>query len=129
MVFLDSIEQLLAHIKNVEEDTMSLSKDSLLKLSSFLERNSIEIDDDVAQALQYQDIISQQLSASIEAIEAIQKSIHQFKFAYKEDESIALESMSLLQKKLGNILERAKDNRRAFSGNIDHNSDDEIEFF
>lgn len=130
MEMLNSIDQLLEHIKEVERDTIALSKESLLKLSNFLERNAIEIDDDVAEALQYQDIISQQLSATIEAIENVQQSITKFNHAHKEDEAIAVGSIDILQSKLSHALERAKEKRQAFSGNVTHESDDEaIEFF
>jgi S-formylglutathione hydrolase FrmB len=130
MMLLNAIDQLLDHIKAVENDTIDLSKESLLKLSAFMEKNSLEIDDDVAEALQYQDIISQQLTATIEAIENVQQSISHFNRAYEEDEAIAVASMESLQSKLGNALERAKDKRQAFSGNVKHeNDDDAIEFF
>ncbi|MEA1919025.1 MAG: hypothetical protein U9N52_04235 [Campylobacterota bacterium] len=130
MVLLNSVDQLLGHIKIVEEETMLLSKNSLLKLSAFLEKKSIEIDDDVAEALQYQDIISQQLSATIEAIESVQQSIHQYQHAAKEDETIALRSMESLDSKLTKAIARAKDRQQAFSGNVNHeNDDDAIEFF
>ena len=130
MEMLNSINQLLEHIKNVEEEAIALSKESIMKFSNFLERNSIEIDDDVAEALQYQDIISQQLSATIEVIENVQQSIEKFNHAHKEDEAIAVGSIDMLQSKLSHALERAKDKRQAFSGNVAHKSDDEaIEFF
>lgn len=89
------------------------------------------IDDDVAEALQYQDIIAQQLSATIEAIEAVHKSLEVFEHAYSNDEKTAVESMEKLQNKLGTALSKAKEKRDAFSGHVHHDSDDEdaIEFF
>ncbi len=130
MKLLQSVEALLEHVKLVEEDTIDLSKKSLLNLSNFLEAKGIEIDDSVAEALQYQDIIAQQLTATIEAIESVQKSIMQFNHAFREDEKIAVSSMEILQNRLGSALERAKEKRQAFSGNVHHeNDDDSIEFF
>ncbi len=130
MKLLQSVEALLEHVKLVEEDTIELSRKSLLNLSNFLEAQGIEIDDSVAEALQYQDIIAQQLTATIEAIESVQKSILQFSHAFREDEKIAVSSMEILQSRLGSALERAKEKRQAFSGNVNHeNDDDAVEFF
>ena len=127
---LNSMNQLLEHIKNVEEEVIVLSKESTMKFSNFLECNSIEIDDDVAKALQYQDIISQQLSATMELVENVQQSIEKFNHTHREGEAIAVSSIDMLQSKLSHALESAKDKRQAFSGNVAHKSDDEaIEFF
>ncbi len=131
MKFLNSINDLLDHIKNVENDTIELSRDSSIKIASFIERNKLEVDDDVAEALQYQDIISQQLSATIEAIESVQSSINLFEHSSKNDEVIAIESIGKLHKKLNDSLEKAKDRRKAFSGKVlaEDDVEDGIEFF
>jgi hypothetical protein len=114
---LNSIDELLTHIKDVQLNVMNLSSDSLMKMSSFMEKNNLEIDDDISTALQYQDIISQQLSATIEAIDSIK-------------EVLDIEDNSELQDKLNLILQEAKDKKNRFSGNsIEDSSDDEIEFF
>ncbi|MCD4667143.1 MAG: hypothetical protein K8R44_00855, partial [Sulfurimonas sp.] len=68
MVILNSVDNLLEHIQDVQEDVISLSNDSLLKMSSYIEANNLEVDDDISTALQYQDIITQQLTATMEAI-------------------------------------------------------------
>ena len=130
MNMLSSINELLAHIKEVEEDTIKMSQDSMLMLSGFIEKNSIELDDEAMKALQYQDIISQQLSATIEAIGSIQKSIEIFENAYDSDEKVASDSIDKLHSKLAKTLQKAKDRRDAFSGKLGHeNETDEIEFF
>jgi len=131
MQILKSVSMLLDHIRAVEEDTINLSRESLLKLSTYLEKNNMVIDDDVAEALQYQDIISQQLSATIEAIDEVQKSLTVFDHAYANDENIAIVSMEKLQGKLGRALTKAQEKRDAFSGKIHQaaDADDEIEFF
>lgn len=131
MQLLNSINELLAHIKDVENDTIKLSGDSSIKIASFIEKNKLEVDDDVAEALQYQDIISQQLSATIEAIESVQKSISLFEHSAKNDEVIAIESIGKLQKKLNDSLSKARDKREAFSGKVlaENEVDDGIEFF
>ena len=131
MKILDSVSQLLEHIKVVQVDTIELSKKSLLNITELIEKNGIEIDEKTAEALQYQDIISQQLSATIEAIDGIQKNIDIFRHTFLEDENIATQSMEKLDSKLSDLLEVAREKREAFSGKLlkDDNSEDDIEFF
>ena len=129
MNMLSSIKELLTHIKEVEQDAIKMSQDSMIMLGEFIEKNSIELDDNAAKSLQYQDIISQQLSASIEAIESVQESINVFEEAYKFDEKIASDSLEKLNVKLTNTLVAAKDRRDAFSGRLGHSDQEEIEFF
>lgn len=130
MLMLDSVEELLAHIKEVQLDVIELSSESLMKMSSFMERNSLEIDEDISTALQYQDIITQQLTATNEAIDSMKKSIDIFSHAFKSDEGLANESIAKLKEKLNTTLQDAKDKKSRFSGKVanDH-VDDEIEFF
>ena len=122
MIILNSVEELLEHIKEVQLDVISLSNDSLLKMSNFIEKNSLEIDEDISTALQYQDIITQQLNASIEAIESIKNSMQAF--GVNNDTQI-------LQEKLNIILQDAKDKKSRFSGKTaEHEAPTEtIEFF
>ena len=129
MNILTSINELLTHIKEVEQDTIKMSQDSMIMLSSFIEKNSMELDESAAQSLQYQDIIAQQLTASIEAIESVQQSINIFENAYESDEKIVNESLEKLNAKLKSTLTIAQDRREAFSGKLGSNDQDEIEFF
>lgn len=131
MLILQSIEEMLSHIKNVQSDVITLSSESLLIVSKFIEKNSLAIDDDVAKALQYQDIISQQLSATIDAIESIEKYIRQFTHAYHSDETLAFENIQKLQSRLATALEEARDKKNRFSGKLTNEDvqNDEIEFF
>ena len=130
MMMLDSIDELLLHIKEVQSDVIELSNESLMKMSNYMEKNELEIDEEIATALQYQDIITQQLSATIEAIESMQKSIEVFSHAYKNDESLVSQNMNKLKEKLSATLQEAKDKKSRFSGKItDETIDDEIEFF
>ena len=130
MNILSSIKELLSHIKEVELDTIKMSQDSMLMLSEFIEKNSIELDDSAAKGLQYQDIISQQLTATIDAIDSVQKSIEIFESAYDADEKIASDSIDKLHAKLAKTLKKAKERRDAFSGKLGHEDEiDEIEFF
>ncbi len=130
MNMLSSIKDLLTHIKEVEQDTIQMSQDSMLMLSEFIEKNTIELDDTAMKALQYQDIISQQLSATIDAIDSVQKSIEVFENAYDWDEKIASDSIDKLHSKLTKTLQQAREKRDAFSGKLgSENETDEIEFF
>lgn len=129
MNMLKGINELLSHIKDVEKDTIQMSQDSMLMLSTFIEKNNIELDDDAAKALQYQDIISQQLSATIDAIQSVQKSIEIFENAYKSDEKIASDSINNLHVKLLKATAKAKEKRDAFSGKLGSQDQEEIEFF
>ncbi len=131
MVILDSVEELLTHIKEVQIDSIKLSSESLLMISNFIEKNNIEIDDDVATALQYQDIISQQLSAIVEAIDSVESDIDRFNHSDKTDEGLAVESVKKLQEKLSMTIKDAKDKKNRFSGKSagDKTDFDEIEFF
>lgn len=127
---LDSVDELLSHIKEVQVDVIELSNESLMKMSAFMEKNKLEIDDDISTALQYQDIITQQLNATIEAINSMKKSIDIFSHAFKSDEDLAQESVLKLREKLRATLEDAKEKKSRFSGKFsDNNMDDEIEFF
>ncbi len=129
MIF-DSLHELLEHIKEVEKDTIKISKEAQMKLSTFMENQNIELDDDAAEALQYQDIVSQQLSATIEAIELVQKNLQMFSHTFKEDEKIADDSVIKLRAKMNSVLDEAKAKKEAFSGHLKNPSEDnEIEFF
>lgn len=130
MNMLSSINDLLSHIKEVEQNTIDMSQESMLMISRFFEENSIELDDNALKGLQYQDIISQQLSATIEAIESVQQSINIFENAQDSDERIANDSIEKLHTKLAKTLKTAKDRKEAFSGKLNNeNEADEIEFF
>lgn len=129
MLLLKSVDALLEHIKSVQADAIDMSKESMGKLGDFLEHNGIDINDDVGRALQYQDIISQQLNATIDAIESVQQSIAMFNHAFSHDEEIAMKSMEKLQDKLDKALNGARDRREAFSGNADKEDDHDVEFF
>jgi len=130
MLILGSVDSLLEHIEVVQKDVISLSADSLLKMSGYIEKNQLEVDDDISAALQYQDIITQQLNATIEAIESMRKSIKRFSHAFESDENLAQNSMQKLQEKLNITLAEAKDKKNRFSGKVsDDDADDTIEFF
>ncbi len=131
MLILKSVDDLLEHIRDVQESVIELSTDSLMKMSNFIEKNHLEIDEEISTSLQYQDIITQQLNASIEAINSMRKSIDIFLHAQKSDENLANDSLKKLQVKFTATLKEAKEKRSRFSGKSAQNSSDsdEIEFF
>ncbi len=131
MLILNAVDELLEHIHEVQTSVKSLSSDSLMNMNSFMQKNNLEIDDEIATAFQYQDIITQQLDASLEAIESMRKSIAVFSHAYKSDEALANGSLAKLQEKLQSTLQEAKEKKERFSGNANGSGaeNDEIEFF
>ena len=129
MLMLHSISELLEHIKEVQIDTIKLSQESTMILGKFIEDKNIELDENAAMSMQFQDIISQQLNATIEAINSVQKSIKIFENAYQSDEKVVSGSMDKLQEKLKSTLADARSKRDAFSGKLMHEDVDEIEFF
>lgn len=130
MVILESVDSLLEHIEEVQKDVTVLSNDSLLKMTKYIETHKLEVDDDISTALQYQDIITQQLDATIEAIESMRGSIKRFTHAFSNDETLAQDSMNKLQEKLNKTLADAKDKKDRFSGKTaGDTASDEIEFF
>ena len=130
MLILESVDSLLEHIEGVQKDVTHLSTQSLLKMSAYIEKHNIEVDDDIATALQYQDIITQQLDATIDAVGSMRASIKRFSHAFSNDENLAQDSMNKLQEKLNKTLADAKDKKNRFSGKTaDEAASDEIEFF
>ena len=130
MMLLNSVDNLLEHIEDVQKDVIGLSGESLLKMSTYIEKHNIEVDEDIATALQYQDIITQQLNATVEAIESMRVSIKRFSHAFENDETLAQDSMKKLQNKLNVTLADAKEKKSRFSGKTSQDeASDEIEFF
>lgn len=132
MRFLQTVSNLLEHIKEVELDTIALTKKAQMQLTAVIERHGITLDDETFEALQYQDIIAQQLSATIEAIESVQENLSHFNAVIRENETIGIERLEKMDMELSSALVRAKEKRDAFAGKTrgDHNDDDEgIEFF
>lgn len=123
-----SLDALLEHVKQVEEEIISLSKDSFLQLHEVISRNNVALDDKSIEAMQYQDIVSQQLGATIEAIEEARISLKDADISgceCDENVSVVLESLG---SKLDDVLVAAQMKHSAFSGKV-HNEDESIEFF
>ena len=129
MQFLHTLNGLLDHIKSVECETIELTKKGQLQMIRFIEAQGLTLDDDTLEVMQYQDIIAQQLGATIEAIENAQKHLQYFTHAFSEDDSMATHSLEKMHDKLTSALEQAREKHSAFGGKIQHQDDDGIEFF
>jgi len=131
MLILNSVDSLLEHIKDVQHNVIEFSSDSLLKMSDYIEKNNLEVDDNLLSALQYQDIITQQLNATNDTIDSMRSNLNIFIHAYEQDENIVKDSMIKLQDKLNITLQEAKDKQNRFSGKTAQNDEqnEEIEFF
>jgi len=130
MQFLTTLNGLLEHIKTVERETIVLTQEAQLRIVRFIEKNKMQVDDETLEAMQYQDIIAQQLSATIEAIESAQEHMQYFIHAFAHDDQTAAQSIEKMQGKLTNALEKAKEKHSAFSGKVNREDDDDgIEFF
>lgn len=127
---LTSIVEILKHIEDVQKDILDLSERSALTFHTFIEENQLVPDAKTLQGFQYQDIISQQISAVSEAITTIEKNISVYLHAVKQDQNMLGASIEKLSSKLMKSLQIAKEKQEAFSGNaIDPNHGDEIAFF
>ena len=129
MTIVNAIDALLSHIQGVQQDVIDRSKDSLLKMSSFIENSGLEVDENITAMLQDQDIVTQQLRATNEAIESIKESLGHYSSSTLIERCEDSESMELLLAKLTTILSEAKDKKNRFSGNHALEHDEEIEFF
>ncbi|HRF56592.1 MAG TPA: hypothetical protein PLV58_04255 [Campylobacterales bacterium] len=127
---LFSIVEILKHIQSVQGDVMELSERSAVRFHDFITENKLTPNEDVLQAFQYQDIVSQQLNAVSEAIVAVEKNIAVYLHAVKQDQNTLAESIEKLSAKLTKSLKMAQEKQEAFSGNaIDNTRGKSIEFF
>jgi len=109
---------------------MELSERSAVRFHDFITENKLTPNEDVLQAFQYQDIVSQQLNAVSEAIVAVEKNIAVYLHAVKQDQNTLAESIEKLSAKLTKSLKMAQEKQEAFSGNaIDNTRGKSIEFF
>lgn len=129
MQFLNTLDGLLDHIKSVERETIELTKDAHLRMAGFLQIHKLTPDDALLEAMQFQDIIAQQLSATIEAIESVQGHLQHFSRTIEGHDAPVMESIALMHEKLNGALEQARQKHSAFGGKLHHGDDDGIEFF
>lgn len=120
---LQSLDPLLAHLIDVESEMIALSAHAHRTIAGWIRESGLAPSDEVLEAMQYQDILSQQLGATIEAIGSVRDVL-----AQKQAEPLRVEAVARMDAKLIDVLETARQKRAAFSGKS--GSDDEgIEFF
>lgn len=120
---LQSFDPLLEHLIDVESEMIELSAKAHRTIIGWIGESGLQPGDEVLEALQYQDILAQQLGATIEAIKSIQEIL-----AQKREEPVSALRVAQADAKLTDVLEKARQKRVAFSGKS--GSDDEaIEFF
>ncbi len=124
-----SINDLLEHIKEVQEDVINMTKDSYMTFSEIFAQHQQSLPDRALETLQYQDIISQQLNATVDAIKSVQKNIDFFTHSSKEDSIMLQKNLKKLSKKLDEATEAARAKKDAFSGKVGHEDETDIEFF
>ncbi len=128
MVLTDRVDELLEHIKTVETETIELTRVAQVQVAAFIESKDLVLDDDTLEVMQYQDIISQQLSATIEAIESVQSGISEFEHSLTKE--VSTQTLDAMSERLRRVIEHAKERYSAFSGKTADGSDDDgIEFF
>ena len=109
---------------------MELYERSAVRFHDFITENKLTPNEDVLQAFQYQDIVSQQLGAVREAIVSVEKNIAVYLHAVSQDQNTLSESIEKLSAKLTKSLETAREKQEAFSGNaINRANAKTIEFF
>lgn len=112
-----ALQRALDHIKEVQTNVTALNLKSMTILGDAIFEAEVEISEDGFVALQHQDILTQQLSATSELIEMISKHINE-----SSDEA--------LEKNISAALEVAKAKKDAFSGNaFNHKHEDIVELF
>ncbi len=127
---LTSIVEILKHIEGVQKDVLELSERSALSVHHYLEANNLIPDEKIVEGFQYQDIITQQLSAVSEAIGMIEANINVYLHAVRHDQNTLGASIEKLSFKLTKSLQTAKEKQEAFSGNsINPHHGEAIEFF
>lgn len=125
---LGTLDPLLKHLIEVESEMIMLSAKAHRTIAEWIRATNLEVSDEVLEAMQYQDILSQQLGATIEAIGRLRELSSQNSDTEYQADLITMEKIGLMDTKLVEILENAQQKRAAFSGKSDPD-DEGIEFF
>jgi hypothetical protein len=128
MASLHTLDRLLEHLIDVESEMITLSARGHRSIAEWIKETKLEASDEVLEAMQYQDIFSQQLGATIEAIESVRALLAQNMETEIEEDSAAMVKIGQMDSKLVDVLEKAQQKRAAFSGKTDPD-DEGIEFF
>lgn len=116
-MLLSTLQSALDHIKDVQASVTELNHESMSLLNDAIFEADVEINEEGFIALQHQDILTQQLSATTELIEMINKHINE-------------SSIESLTQKITASIEVAKAKKDAFSGNaFEQKHEDLVELF
>lgn len=129
---LTSILEILEHIRQVEGEIITMTRKSSEIFVKDIRSKSNLLDPEVLEAIQLQDIISQQFSAISDAIEAMQKHLEVHKHTIRADNSILNANIQRLYTKMLCSLDEAKNKQASFSGHSNVKTgdrEDEIDFF
>lgn len=129
MASVNTLDRLLGHVIEVETEMIELSGESHRRISEWMQTAGAKVSDDVLEAMQYQDILSQQLSATIEAVESIRAHLSQMFDCSVKNSAEVIEVIESIDARLVEVLEKAEQKRQAFRGKVHHDVDEGIEFF
>jgi len=125
-----SVDELLGHISTVEEDVGSFTYDAFMAVQKYISDNNLVVDDELTMALQSQDVIAQQLSATMDAIKSCREGISDFEAYLTTDVEKAKKDLDAITSKFQDAITKAKDRRSAYLGRMHSQDDgDEVEFF
>ena len=127
---LSSVLAIMRHVKEVQVEILTLNQQSSDAFIRHLQLKDDVLSDEVLNGMQFQDIITQQLNAIVEAITSVEKSVTIHLRAAHEDNEILHESFFKLHNKMLSSLEEAKKKKEAVGGYaLVEESQDELEFF
>lgn len=129
MGYFATLDRLLAHVMEVESEMIDLSGRAHRKISQWIGETGAQPSDEVLEALQYQDILSQQLSATVEAIATLRSQMERMADLPLREEPELEEKVAVADVKLQEALETALSKHSAYRGRADAETDDGIEFF
>ncbi len=113
--FLTLMTKVLKHMETVQRDIMKFSESSTIIFYRTLEKNNLPLDEEQIRAVQYQDIVSQQLNALCTSVEMIEKSFNEFVVTTKRNED-SNEHLHKLFNELESAYDIAKHNQKVFGG-------------
>jgi len=126
----NSIDELLNHISVVEQDVGTFTYDAFMVVQKYISDNNLEVSDELALALQSQDVIAQQLSATMDAINGFRDGISHFEAYLATDIEKVKHDIDEITKKFDDATAKAVERREAYMGRMQNkNEDDEVEFF
>ena len=119
------IEEVLAHVLNVQEKMMVLSKESIFTIIKYLDQQDEVLQNDVSSAIQHQDILSQQFSATNELLSSLSDTLNNYNENIKESNENTLIN---LKDSVDQAYIKDKNKKKSFSGKLEYVVE-EIEFF